>query len=259
MIRLGAWPILTVLVASAVSGGGCGSSNQDVTLASLRDRTLGVIVGEANEIDVLIGYAGSLVGGEGVCATIGAGLHGTFNGRPVEVAERNQGPSIGPCKTGYCVRCQADLRVGGAASLATPDGSVEAIVADESQTLGLAATGALLPSLISLPATQSDHVRGSDVIMVMTELASREPPLTMIDLVLQQRTTGGISEVEVAQSQAGGGVLRVGFPVSFSGPAVLAAKSRSWLSSPKVSRCDGAVDCGVPGTNIVGDIPLVIQ
>jgi hypothetical protein len=155
--------------------------------------------------------------------------------------------------------CQVNLVVAGAASLATPQGTVEVIVADESERLALSASGALLPSAISLPPTQSDHIRGSSIIMVALDAAAREPPLTMPDLVLQRRTARGVEQVDAVSSNAGGGLLRVGFPLPRVGPVVLQATSRSWRSTPRVSRCEGALECSVGSTNIVGAIPLVMD
>jgi len=259
MASLAAPVILTAFAACALGGAGCNSEPRDVLLANLRSPTLEVDVSDVDEIDVLIRYAGAVVGGQPVCPTIRSGLQATLNGRAMNPVDWNTGPSVGRCQAGPCVECSVNLMATGAASLASPQGNVEVIIADESATLALSASGVLLPSVISLPAAQSAQVRASAIIMVMVDLSAREPPLSMPDLVLEQRTARGVDQVEAVSSNAGGGLLRVGFPLPLAGPAVLQATSRSWRSSPSVFRCEGVARCSAASTNIVGTIPLVLD
>jgi hypothetical protein len=155
------------------------------------------------------------------------------------------------------LQCQVSFRVGGVFSLARPDGSVDLVVQDDGETMALSATGALLPSVISLPASQSDHVRLAGTVTVTL---AKDRAVGMLQLALQHHPQqGGLEEIEAAYSESPDGTLLVGFPIGFSGPVVLQAKSPASTSQPALTRCEGGERCTALPTNIVGAIPLQME
>jgi hypothetical protein len=99
--------------APALGGGGCGSESHDALLADLRSPILELSVSDADMVEVLIAYAGTLVGDRAVCPTIRTGLQATLNGRAMKLVDWNTGSSVGPCPAGVCVECQVNLSVTG--------------------------------------------------------------------------------------------------------------------------------------------------
>src|SRR4051794_18766106 len=105
--------ILTAFVACALGAGACGSEPRDVLLATLRAPILELSVSALDDVDVLIAYAGTVVGGRVVCPTIRPGLHATLNGRAMSLVDWNTGASRGLCQAGPCVQCQVNLSLTG--------------------------------------------------------------------------------------------------------------------------------------------------
>jgi hypothetical protein len=247
--------VALAIAQAALVLAGC-QSGSATTLAGLSDRSVGIEIGDFDDVTVQLTYA-TISGFP--CPTIAATTQAAFNGQGMELV--NPGGSCNS-QAGACGCEFVTFHLDGALALARADGGVDLTISDSSQSIMLSASGALMPSAISLMPPQSDHFPSDQRIVVA--LAQQVPPFTLAPLELDRHLganpTGDTVEVaEVDEIDLTPELLSLGFSGEPPGPVVLNAKRSDGMSAPNVIGCQGAMMCSFGATNIVGAIPLVIE
>jgi hypothetical protein len=261
-------PLFALLAVSAATLAGCGSSgpsDDGSPLSQLPHRFLELQLEEPDRVVVQISWARPPQSA-GACPRVLPTIHAALNGR-VMALTNSGGPESCTGAFGPCGCEPVHFLIDGAGALGAPDGHAELVVADESQTITLIARQALLPSVIALAPQQGNRLARYELLMV--QLAEGDPRIAVppgadlrddLMLVLERQLPKFLESTEAEYAIVSHGLLRVSFPLSSPGPAVLQAKSSTWSLSAQVDRCDGADHCSVAGaTNLLGGIPLVFQ